>query len=336
MKKVFFMMSLALMAFAVTSCSHEEVNDIQTANIEEAKVIIDLKNVNAELLANAPSETRGWSSWTTKEKAKVVSADVAGAVAGGKAGAWTGAKVGTFLGSPITGGVFGATIGAIVGGAWSSWINSPNEACEMAPIGDENTNLDDFDIISQSCRLLINDDLSINEEFVNSSVEPINYESKAIRKKMKVGGNGIDVNQDLIEQSKLDENSLVVGRMHNAMLSVLDGSIDIQSSTEIEGESELKRALFNSEELMNSCRNIKTDDSNLTSDKMLNKVMELFNQVLLEYPSKADDVAFIIGKYIDVIEQTTELTKDQKTHIKYGLSTALYSSIYWEQEFKNK
>ena len=150
------------------------------------------------------------------------------------------------------------------------------------------------------------------------------------------GPAGLTAAYELLTQSKLDENSLVVGRMHNAMLSVLDGSIDIQSSTEIEGESELKRALFNSEELMNSCRNIKTDDSNLTSDKMLNKVMELFNQVLLEYPSKADDVAFIIGKYIDVIEQTTELTKDQKTHIKYGLSTALYSSIYWEQEFKNK
>ena len=63
---------------------------------------------------------------------------------------------------------------------------------------------------------------------------------------------------------------------------------------------------------------------------MLNRVMELFNQVLEEYASKTDDVAFIIGKYVDVIEDSNELTTEQKQSIKSGLATALYSFKYWE------
>lgn len=323
------------MAFAVTSCSNDEVCDIQETNVEDAKVVIDLKNVNAELLASSPSETRGWSSWTTKEKMQVVSADVAGAAAGGKTGLSVGAKVGAVFGNPITGSVFGAALGAIIGGAYASWLASPDENM-VAPTEDENTNLDDFDIISQSCRILINDDLSINEKliapFAFSSINKL----KASTNKSKVTNEKLNVNKELIAQSKLDENSLVVGKMHNAMLSILDGSVEIQPNTEIEGESKLKRALFSSKEFMDGCRNIKINDSNLTSDKMLNKVMELFNQVLLEYPSKADDVAFIISKYVDVIENSAELSSDQKKHIKYGLATALYSSAYWDSVFQNK
>ena len=67
-----------------------------------------------------------------------------------------------------------------------------------------------------------------------------------------------------------------------------------------------------------------------TSDTMLSKVMELFNQVLEGYAFKIDDVAFIIGKYVDVIEESDELTTEQKQCIKSGLATALYSFKYWE------
>ena len=63
---------------------------------------------------------------------------------------------------------------------------------------------------------------------------------------------------------------------------------------------------------------------------MLSKVMELFNQVLEEYATETDDVALIIGKYVDVIDNSNELTSEQKKCIKSGLSTALYSSKYWE------
>lgn len=328
MKKVLFMMGITLMALAVTSCSHEDINDIQRSKVEDTEVIKALEHVNAELLASAPLGTRGW---TTKEKLQVVGADVSGAVGGGRAGAWAGAKIGTTLGNPITGGVFGAAIGAIIGGAYNSWLHSP-----YIMVIDEAKREKDFKRISYSCRLLLNDDLSVNENLFGSVSPSLKRKMKLLGNKLKSTDNKLNVSQELIDQSKLDENSLIVGEMHNVMLSTLDGTAEIRSDIEMEDESELKRELFNSKELMEGCRNIKSNSDNLTSDEMLNKVMELFNQVLQEYPSKVDDVAFIIGKYIEVIENSTELTEDQKRHIKYGLSTALYSSIYWEQEFQNK
>ena len=44
-------------------------------------------------------------------------------------------------------------------------------------------------------------------------------------------------------------------------------------------------------------------------------------------------VVIIIGKYMEVIDTSFELTDDQKESIKYGLATALYSSNYWEKRY---
>lgn len=50
--------------------------------------------------------------------------------------------------------------------------------------------------------------------------------------------------------------------------------------------------------------------------------------------SETDDIAFVIGKYMEVIEISTELTEEQKESIKCGLATGLYSSNYWEYKMQ--
>ncbi len=242
----------------------------------------------------------------------MVSADVTGAWAGGKIGGKIGGVVGTGLGSPITGGVFGAFIGAVVGGAYNSWLASPGTRAAI--------NEDDFYSIGQACKIVVNDDFSINEKTIIVN-NPTIYRK-------------LDVDSSLLIMSRLDEKFLTVGRMHNIMLSVMDGSVVLNADEQ--KTSDIKEAIFNSKELMDSCKVIGTDASinNLTaSDPLLSKVMELFNTVMEEYVSESDDVAFIISKYVEVIDKSEDLTDEQKTSIKSGLATALYSFEYWESEF---
>ena len=52
------------------------------------------------------------------------------------------------------------------------------------------------------------------------------------------------------------------------------------------------------------------------------------------YTSKTNDVAFIIGKYIDIIEKSNESTTEQIINTKSRLATVLYRSEYWESKFK--
>jgi hypothetical protein len=46
------------------------------------------------------------------------------------------------------------------------------------------------------------------------------------------------------------------------------------------------------------------------------------------YASKTNDVAFIIGKYIDIIEKSNESTTEQIINTKSRLATVLYRSEY--------
>lgn len=125
------------------------------------------------------------------------------------------------------------------------------------------------------------------------------------------------MDSSLLIMSRLDEKFLTVGRMHNIMLSVMDGSVVLNADEQ--KTSDIKEAIFNSKELMDSCKVIGTDASinNLTaSDPLLSKVMELFNTVMEEYVSESDDVAFIISKYVEVIDKSEDLTDEQKQVLK--------------------
>lgn len=312
MKKIVYIFAILFCIGLVSSCSNEDAYEFQSSAVENAQIITDLKNINSELLSTVPSSTtiRKGLAWTGKEWANVVYADATGAWGGGKIGGEIGAAVGLGLGSPITGGVFGAALGAMIGGAGASWMASPMVVVTDNPLS-----------IEQVCRILVNDDLSINE-----GVVIIENPTTKIK---------LDVDEELIINSKLDENSLNIGKVHNLILSVMDGSVILQK--EEQTSSKLKDALFDSKEFIDSCKMIAENASvgrPLSSDKMLSEVMELFNQAFEGYVSEIDDVAFIIGRYMDVIEKTDELTTEQKTCIKSGFATALYSYKYWESRFK--
>ena len=44
------------------------------------------------------------------------------------------------------------------------------------------------------------------------------------------------------------------------------------------------------------------------NDSNVDKILELFEDVLKQYPEESKDVAFVIDKYIEIIDQSDELT----------------------------
>lgn len=227
-----------------------------------------------------------------------------------------GAKIGIGIGaSHLVGAVFCA-LGALVGGGWSSWMAAPTNKVKDAN--------DDFPMFQEVCKSIVTENISINEGVI--VIKDKNTYDK------------INISSDILNKTKLSDNSLKVAKMHNIALSSLDVSVELKQTTlNISEETKLKDAIMNSKEFMDSCKvvGIRAQSCQLShTDDITAKVISLFNRVVKEYSSKTDDMAIIIEKYMEIINSSTELTKEQKEIVEYGLATGLYSSNYWDYRFQ--
>ena len=64
-------------------------------------------------------------------------------------------------------------------------------------------------------------------------------------------------------------------------------------------------------------------------------VMGLFDEVFQTYPANAYDVVFLINRYAEIVEASTELTSEEKEWIRMGLAVSLYSYNYWTTNYTN-
>ena len=85
--------------------------------------------------------------------------------------------------------------------------------------------------------------------------------------------------------------------------------------------------------------NISNDilNGNITTSKgndISTRLMNMFYDILVEYPEKLSDVEFIINKYIDAVKSSSELSEDEKDLIYTGLSVAASSSEFWNENYK--
>lgn len=292
------------------SCTNDANQEDESVS-HYPKIITDLEKINEELLLIVPQGTR-WGSWNKEEKMKVVVSDLLGALGGAKAGLSFGAKAGLGVGAPhLVGGGF-CLLGALVGGAYGSWMAAPTRSAN-----------DVFPKIQRVCKVIVKDDLTLNRQSVIVKNDYVD--------------NKINVSPVLLKETRLDANSLNVALMHNIVLSTLDGSVTIKESVgEMADDVKYVNEMLNSEEFMDSCRSVGYRAQNFefgSCDELTTKIIQLFDKVLEAYASKTDDVAFIIGKYMEVIESSMELTDEQKECIRYGLATALYSSNYWDKRY---
>lgn len=318
MKRINFLtvVLLFIVGCALNSCtSDENLNSgkvhLESNVVAESQLIMEIKSLNDSLL----TQTRG-RGWSRRDWMKVCVADIGGAYSGGKGGAVIGGKVGTIMGNPITGAVFGAAIGGIICGAGNSWLNAPSSrAISATP--------DVYAAITTSCKVGLDGNLIINTG---------NIVSKTPDGELKM-----KIDDTTLSKVKLSEDQLKVGKMHNAILSYLDGSVVVnKENLEIKDSSlcaivdapEMKE-LYN--KTINDCKQGK-----INKETAADYAISLFEDVFTDYVAITDDVVYIINKYIDILDKPSSgLTDDEKTWIKNGLATALYSYNYWNTVYSN-
>lgn len=86
------------------------------------------------------------------------------------------------------------------------------------------------------------------------------------------------------------------------------------------------------QELMTDTAKVQTRswDEGDGNDSNVDKILELFEDVLEQYPEESKDVAFVIDKYTEIIDQSDELTKEEKMALKPAFAAVLYSTKFWD------
>lgn len=86
------------------------------------------------------------------------------------------------------------------------------------------------------------------------------------------------------------------------------------------------------QELMTDTAKVQTRslDEGDGNDSNVDKILELFEDVLEQYPEESKDVAFVIDKYTEIIEQSDELTEEEKMALKPAFAAVLYSTKFWD------
>lgn len=155
-------------------------------------------------------------------------------------------------------------------------------------------------------------------------------------------GDSTNIDEDLIVLSNLDNVSLGVGKMHNMALAVLESRIDgpiiiegpekLPDSEMTSDDIALQLDIIHSEELYMQCKQAEIDISEgktIETDEKTDRIVKLFEEALTLYAEDSGDIALIIGKYCEIIDQAEDLTQEEKTELKVTFATALYSAAYW-------
>jgi hypothetical protein len=288
----------------------------------DSELIAQLKSLNDELLMEA-TPTR----LTTRQYLEIASADLFGAYRGGKRGAQIGTAVGAFFGNPITGRAFGAALGGIGYGAFMSYQAVPDN--EGAPSFEEIVGLYD-----DVCVYLNNE---LEEEEEGEEEDPTILMSPQTA--------GMVFAPDyLIEGIQLDQSAIRVGISHNLMLAGMQGRLSRTPTTRTRSPEEeeeagagddvtMEDAITYSEDMVALLENRYHDT---TEEECVSAmVMGLFDEVFQTYPANAYDVVFLINRYAEIVEASTELTSEEKEWIRMGLAVSLYSYNYWTNYYTN-
>lgn len=317
MKKI--LCSFTSMLMLLSSCGNVlEVNPdereasktLAPTQFVDSKLITELSAFNDSLLTEV-TNSRGWSA---KQWIAVASADLGGAWRGGKFGAKVGFQIGTFFGNPHTGAAFGAFLGGAICGAGASWLASPDSRA---------TKDIDYQTIALLCNRSLGDGLTIIDD--NLTLTP-------------VGEDKVNLTPKILEQVELDKSHLTVGKMHNILLSALDGSVSISGASISNMDDPIYQSVLKSSEMVEIFDQVKYDlaaGTLFSGETKADYAMKLFEDIFTRYSQDGMDVVLIINKYSEVIKSSQELDDNEKSYILCGLATALYSFNYWQVQFEH-
>lgn len=311
MKTFPYITGILYLMMLFSACSNEELQFTQAEpNLNESELVVKLENLNDSILTLSSARTRGGLSWQT---CAIAIADIRGAWSGAKAGAYLGAKIGSFLGSPHTGAVTFGIIGGCALGAFDSYVTYKGLKGTRAVSVDSL----DYATVASVCANTISDDLTVTNQSITCTSED----------KQK-----LEVDSCVTVSVSLEEQYLNVGKMHNIILGVADGLVEIKQDVCINNQvvtSVLESVEF--QQMYNDLTYKILNNIEDEGDSLEERVINLFCEVFQQYSTNCDDVAFIINKYIEILRDTNELTETQLNSIKIGLATSLYSFNYWDK-----
>lgn len=131
-----------------------------------------------------------------------------------------------------------------------------------------------------------------------------------------------------------------IGAKHNLILDyVFSGNVDDMIDIEIEIDTNtIEYQVVSSEEFEEVYRQaIESSMSgeyyymDETFEGVAKQIVNLFTEAYLTYPDNIEDVDYLINGYINVIEEFSELTEDEKQAIYIGLVVAAGSTDYWRE-----
>lgn len=327
---------LLLSAISFTSCSQDlatSQNLENAKNVFDSKLISDLEAANSDFMKNsiaARDKNPNKPGWTKKEKINVVLSDCAGAWKGARGGVNIGSKIGVFFGQPHTGAVIGGIIGGVVCGGAASWLVAPEDKPEDKPEPKPGTKPQKAPVYSgrDSLNTKYPDVTGKFGSIVGPNMEvkdSVIFKSEAVKKK-------VDLDNVTLSKVTLNQQQLNFGRMHNILLSALDGSSTFSGSEICHSNDSVYNAIINSEETKELYDMVLSDTRNgmfFGSDSKSEYVMQLFSEVFENCVENDEDITVVINRYAELINASDELTEDEKNCILSGIATALYSLNYW-------
>lgn len=308
MKKVYlaFAAFSVILSLIIIGCNKDAVVNSQAPNLNEitlnSPLLSELQNLNVSI----ETDFQKTKALTFKQVCNIATADLSGAYAGGKGGAEIGAEVGTLLGNPATGAAFGAAVGGLACGAASSWMASPDTKASSFDL-----NYSEF---SSLCYSALKFEENIESDNVSDAINP---------------------DQDILNNTLLDDSSKRIGKLHNIVLASLNGDIKIETANTKASatDDDIEGAILSSPEMEKLCNQVTGDILDNTSaydGSISSAVISLFNEVYNTCSSNCEDVSTIINNYQTIINTSDELTEEEKSYLSIAFSTALYSFNYWE------
>ncbi len=315
----FFVICVAMLA----SCSDqtEISSDVTNRDAVKLSLIQSLDSIN-ESLAPSSNIRKGSQNTTlsTKDKISIALADARGAYKGGKKGVKLGGIIGTYFGNPTAGSIAGGIAGAVIVGGLKSYIKY--KTIEAQHSNYENKQGVVFSSMYSKATgaysALMYDSIDSNLTFVEPDVH-----------------SAVIVDDSVVNSSHLTNDESKIGLTHNLMVAYLDGKIALDTNaTSLNTQNQYVETMFESDDFVNSCMKIASDDQSTEETDLPTEVMNRFSNLYERYVNNCNDVALIIRKYIEVIDNSPELSQEDKENLKYGFATALYSTNYWGNELK--
>lgn len=307
MKKIFNIIPLVV-AFAIltgwiAACSNESEKELSssTFEMEQSEAVQILSNYNDELTSNGA--TRGL---TTGQWIWVAIKDAKGAYKGGK----TGGRIGGLFGP------HGATAGAVIGGAvvggMASYIQYNKFENEKATLTERAPNLNPNKLTIESVAgcFVLNKENIIHQDYY-------------------LGFN-----------NGLDSCASLTGILHNKILDGIEFIKDKSVNNDVNSKlSEVEKYVIESDELTDLYLSL--FDENKSALDLAEEapdeadiIMNLFIDAVEKNATSEYELQEIIRFYVNVVENSTTLSKENKESLFGAFSVMGYSYQYWAKKLK--